>query len=183
MPMLEPLKLTVEQKNLLESEEKRKAFMYTGIAMSRNNEVTLRWSRSSILSLINGAGFSLLGAQLSNHIPVLYLILGIFGMLLCAFWRILNWKTQLWINYWHSCLAKMEPPAPELFVFRVFTGKEWEKVNEWPTFHGLLNFLPYTFGFLWICIGVTFAFVEKKEPPKNPTTIFFQLNTNKGGVP
>ena len=180
--MPEP-QLTEEQKKLIESEEKRKAFMYTGTAMCRNNEVTLRWSRSSILSLINGAGFSLLGAQLSNPIPMLYLILGIFGMLLCAFWRILNWKTQFWINYWQSCLAKMEPPATELFVFRVFTGKEWEKVNKWPTFHWLLNFLPNMFFVLWIAIIAMFSFVEKKEPPKAPTTIFFQFNTNKGGVP
>jgi len=151
--------------------------------MSRNNEVTLRWSRSVMLSFINGAGLSLLGAQLSNPVPMLYIILGIFGMSLCTFWRILNWKTQLWIDYWQSCLASMEPPPTELFVFRVFTGKEWEKVNKWPTFHWLLNFLPNTFFVLWLTIIVTFSFIEKKEPPKTtPTTIFFQFNTNKGGV-
>src|SRR3989338_4524205 len=102
--MPEP-KLTEEQKTLLENEEKIKAYMYTGVAMSRNNEVTLRWSRSVMLSFINGAGLSLLGAQLSNPVPMLYIILGIFGMSLCTFWRILNWKTQLWIDYWQSCLA------------------------------------------------------------------------------
>jgi hypothetical protein len=172
MFMPEPHKMTDEQKA-----------MYTGVAMSRNNEVTLRWSRSTILTLINGAGLSLLGTQLSNPIPILYLILGIFGMSLCSFWWFLNRKTQLWIDYWHSCLAKMEPPHTTLFVFRVFTGTAWERVNKWPTFQWLLNLLPYTFFVVWLIIMAMFLFVEKKEPANNPTIILFQFNTPRGGAP
>ena len=177
--MAEPSKLTEEQKNLLENEEKRKSFMYTGIAMCRNNEVTLRWSRSAILSLINGGILTFMGAQRTHF--YLVLSLGIGAIILCAFWRLLNWKTQIWIDYWNSCLAKMEPPESDLLIFRVFTGTAWRKINKRPTFHNLLNFLPYAFIFLWAGLIVWFAILHKQEPTVNNPIIFFQLNTKGGG--
>ena len=126
--------------------------MYTGIAMSRNYEVNLRWSRSQLLVAVNAIGLSFWGTHLDE--TKFYPVLGIAGVLLAIFWFEINHKTQQWINHWHSCLKEMEPPETELFVFRVFSGKDWAKLNKFPTFHFLLGVMPGAFMAMWICIGL-----------------------------
>jgi len=140
MDVPQPHKMTDDQKA-----------MYTGICMSRNTEVTLRWSRSQMFIAINAVGFSFLATQIGKPgIQPYYLILGVAGLSLGFFWLAINLKTQQWIDHWQSCLKTVEPPDKDLLVFRVFSGKSWESINSFPTFHLLLNVLPIAFTGLWI---------------------------------
>ena len=138
------------------TEEQKIFFMYTGICISRNTEVTLRWSRSQMFVAINAVGFSFLGMQIGKpNIQVYYLILALAGLLLGLFWLAINRKTQQWIDHWQVCLEMIDPPKRdlELGVFRVFSGKSWDSVNKFPTFHFLLNVLPIAFMVLWFSVG------------------------------
>lgn len=48
--------------------------MYTGIAISRNTEVNLRWARSQLFIFVNFGGFSFLATQTpSRHLYILNL--------------------------------------------------------------------------------------------------------------
>ena len=142
-------------------QDQRKMQMYTGLANFRNNEVSLRWQRSLLMIVLNTAGLPFLNIQTAT--PFLYQVLGVSFLLLCAYWLTLNWKTQLWINYWQGRLALVDPPESNLLEFRVFTGTEWERVNQRPTFHQLLNVLPVAFMVVWFSVLVSSLWVSPKE--------------------
>jgi hypothetical protein len=123
---------------------------------------------------VNAVGFSFLGTQVGKpDTQVYYLILGLAGLLLGSFWLIINWKTQQWIDHWQSCLKVIDPPDRDLFVFRVFSGKSWDSVNSFPTFHLLLNVLPVVFTGVWIVVGAV---------PYYQEVINWVSNLFKGGV-
>ena len=183
--MLKVSTMTKEQKA---KEEKRKENSFTGLAASRNNEATLRYARSTIVTVINLGAFSFLGTQLSNPIPILYFILGLIGMSSCVFWLIINKKAQNRIDYWNNRLARLEPPETEPSEFRIFTGEGWRKFNKWPTFQSFFDLVPITFLTLWIVVlGVSFVIERKQLEERVPITLFqFQFkifnknNTLKG---
>ncbi len=172
--MAEPPKMTDEQKA---KEEKRKEGAFTGLAGSRNGDANLRYARSAIVATINAAAFSFLGFQMANPIPALYLVLGIMGLLSCAFWFIINRKAQARIDYWHMCLAKLEPPETEASEFRIFTGEEWRKLNRWPNFQVLFNLLPITFAILWLGVLFMPPVIEKKLVEEKTPLVIFQFNS------
>lgn len=83
-------------------------------------------------------------------VELCYLI-GVIGMGLCIFWLRANKRTQERINYWQGCLARTEPPESHLLVYRVFTGREWQKLSKPPRVYAI-NFLPYIFISIWIIV-------------------------------
>lgn len=120
--------------------------MYTGMAMSRNTEVTLRWSRSQMFMIINSAMLSLLFARDTTFL--LFLTLGVFGMIMASVWFLINMKSQQWVEYWQTRLAQIKH-AEEPDTVNVFIGLEWDTINRGPTFHRLLSILPVGFSLLW----------------------------------
>src|SRR5258706_4283296 len=96
--------------------------MYTGMAMSRNTEVTLRCSRSQMFMIISAAMLSLV---FSRDIGFgILLSLGIVGLIMSSVWFVINEKSQQWVEYWQARLAQIrheeEPNAVNVFI-----GPEW----------------------------------------------------------
>ncbi len=130
--------------------------MYTGMAISRNTEVTLRWSRSQMFMIINSAMLSIVFTRDASF--WLLLFLGIFGMIMAAVWLMINEKSQQWVEYWQTRLAQikhMEEPD----TVNVFIGPEWETINKGLTFHKLLKILPSVFVAVWIGVLI-FSFTR-----------------------
>lgn len=111
--------------------------------------------------VLNTAGLPFLNVP--NATPLLYRILGVSFLFLCAFWMALNRTTQRWIDYWQGRLALIDPPESILAEFRIFTGTEWKKVNQWPTFHQLLTVLPLAFMIVWFSVLVASFWITPKE--------------------
>lgn len=125
--------------------------MYTGMAMCRNTEVTLRWSRSQMFMIINSAMLSLVFTQGAGF--WLFFCLGLFGIGMAVVWILINRKSQQWVEYWQTRLAQIKH-AEEPDTVNVFIGPEWDKINKGPTFHRLLSILPFVFTLLWIIVFV-----------------------------
>ncbi len=121
--------------------------MYTGMAMSRNTEVTLRWSRSQMFMIINSAMLSVVFTRDASFLLLLFL--GLFGIGIALVWLMINEKSQQWVEYWQTRLAQIkheEEPA----TVNVFIGPEWDTINKGWTFHRLLTILPRGFAIVWI---------------------------------
>ncbi len=132
--------------------------MYTGMAISRNTEVTLRWSRTQMFMLINSALFTLLFTKDAGL--WLFAGLGFFGVIIGVIWFLINRKTQQWVDYWQTRLAQItHTDEPNMGTVNVFVGAEWDKINKGATFYKLLYILPILFGALWISIFV-FSFTK-----------------------
>ena len=125
--------------------------MYNGICQCRNNQIVLRWSISQLFVVINLGALSLLGTQKIDQGA--YLWFGVVGFAMNGLWVMVNLKSQAWVVYWNTVLAKMEPPEMELSKFRVFTGIDWNTVNKRPTFHAYLNLIGIFFCAISIAIG------------------------------
>ncbi len=130
--------------------------MYTGMAMSRNTEVTLRWSRSQMFMIINSAMLSIVFTRDAGF--WLLFFLGLFGMGMAVVWLMINEKSQQWVDYWQTRLAQIrheEEPA----TVNVFVGSEWDAINKGLTFHKLLRVLPWGFALVWIVV-VCVSFIK-----------------------
>ena len=123
--------------------------MYTGMAMSRNTEVTLRWSRSQMFMIINSAMLSLVFSRDAGF--WLFLLLGLFGLIMAGVWFFINEKSQQWVEYWQTRLAKIKH-EDEPTTVNVFIGSEWDTINKGVTFHKLLTFLPGVFAVAWVIV-------------------------------
>lgn len=121
--------------------------MYTGMAMSRNTEVTLRWSRSQMFMIINSAMLSIVFTRDAGF--GLLLLLGIFGLGMAMVWFMINEKSQQWVDYWQTRLAQIRHEE-EPNTVNVFIGPEWDTINKGWTFHRLLAILPKAFAVVWI---------------------------------
>lgn len=111
--------------------------MFTGIAMSRNNEVTLRWQRNAMFMLIHSTGFSFIG--LHPPTPIFMIIISVVGMTLGLFWVLINWRTQQWIRFWNQRLEEMEQDAEDVLRVRIYSSVGFKKVDsDFPTFHQIL---------------------------------------------
>lgn len=130
--------------------------MYTGMAMSRNTEVTLRWSRSQMFMIINSAMLSLVFTRDMSFLP--FLLLGLLGMLIAIVWLIINEKSQQWVEYWQARLAQIKHTEDPDTV-NVFIGPEWDAINKGFTFHALLRILPGAFMGVWIFV-IAFSFTK-----------------------
>lgn len=130
--------------------------MYTGMAMSRNTEVTLRWSRSQMFMIINSAVLSLAFSKDAGF--WLLFFLGFFGMGMASVWFIINEKSQQWIEYWQARLAQIKH-EDEPDTVNVFVGPEWDIINKGWTFPNLLRILSLGFGLLWIGVFI-FSFTR-----------------------
>lgn len=130
--------------------------MYTGMAMSRNTEVTLRWSRSQMFMIINSALLSLVFSKDAGF--GLFLLLGLFGIGMAVVWILINEKSQQWVEYWQTRLAQIRHEEEPTTV-NVFIGPEWDVINKGVTFHKLLRMLPAGFALIWIVV-VCFSFTK-----------------------
>ena len=128
------------------TEDQRMTMMYTGLASCFSTERRLAWSRSQLLTAINIASFPLFVTTTSIELRY---ILSFVGMVMSSFWYwIINKRSRARINYWQDCLARMEPAATYLLVFRVFTGSESKVISKRPLFY-IVNLLPLMFIFIW----------------------------------
>ena len=125
--------------------------MYTGMAMCRNTEVTLRWARSQMFMLINSAMFSLVFTQQKAFWK--FAILSWLGVLLCVLWFLINHKTQQWVEYWQTRLAQIKHEE-EPSTVNVFIGPEWDRINKGSTFYRLISILPIAFAMFWFTVFV-----------------------------
>lgn len=125
--------------------------MYTGMAMSRNTEVTLRWSRSQMFMIINSAMLSLVFSKDAGF--WLFFLLGLFGVGMAIVWLFINEKSQQWVEYWQNRLAQItHTDEPNTGTVNVFIGSEWDAINKGFTFHTLLRILPGAFVLVWIIV-------------------------------
>ena len=125
--------------------------MYTGMAMSRNTEVTLRWSRSQMFMIINSAMLSVIFTKDAGF--WLFFLVSIFGMGMAAVWLMINQKSQQWVEYWQARLAQItHTDEPNTGTVNVFIGPEWDAINKGWTFHRLLTILPAGFTLVWIVV-------------------------------
>lgn len=83
--------------------------------------------------------------------------MGLLGITISVFWLFVNWRIRNRINYWLSCLAKMELIESHLLVFRVFTGGQSETIRKPPRIYAI-NLLPWMLGSLWV-IAITITLV------------------------
>lgn len=136
------------------SEEQRMTMMYTGLANCFHGERALGWSRSQLLSAINFFALPLFAAIESTDLR--YLVAGI-ATIINVVWFGANRRSRRRINYWQSCLAKLEPPEPYLYVFRVFTGPDSQPITKPPMIYAV-NLLAWTFVVIWmIAFGNTYS--------------------------
>ncbi len=126
--------------------------MYTGMAMSRNTEVTLRWSRSQMFMIINSAMASLALSKDATFIMTLFL--SFLGAGMVVVWFLINQKSQQWVEYWQTRLAQIKhvDDEPGKETVNVFVGPEWDAINTGWTFHRLLSIMPYLFTVVWIFV-------------------------------
>lgn len=130
--------------------------MYTGMAISRNTEATLRWSRSQMFMIINSAMLSLVFTKDAGF--WLLLFLGLFGLAMAAVWFLINMKSQQWVEYWQTRLAQIKH-TEEPDTVNMFIGPEWDTINKGWTFHKLLRILPIVFAAVWIVVFI-FSFIQ-----------------------
>lgn len=126
--------------------------MYTGIAISRNTEVNLRWSRSQMFIFINFGGVSFLATQIPSR--GLHIVVGVVGIILGVVWMLANWRAQKWVEYWNSRLAAVEGTEPHPVTTPVYRGPEWEKANSQFGFPHMLMALAVIFTLMWFTIVV-----------------------------
>ncbi len=126
--------------------------MYTGMAISRNTEVNLRWSRSQMFIVVNFGGISFLATQTPSR--GLHIVVGVVGILLGAVWMFANWRAQKWVEYWNSRLAAVENAEPNPVTTPVYRGPEWDKANSQLGFPHLLIILAAIFTLLWFAVVV-----------------------------
>lgn len=129
--------------------------MYTGMAILRNTEVTLRWSRSQMFMIINSALLSLVFSKDASF--TLFLLLSLFGIVMAVVWFLINEKSQQWVEYWQARLAQIRHEEEPTTV-NVFIGPEWDAINKGWTFHRLLKILPKAFAVVWtivFCLSFT----------------------------
>lgn len=159
--MPEPPELTEEQKQLIEREEVRKGTWITGLVGCHNNQIALRWQISALLGAINAAVIPFWATQIHN--PRVRFGTAIFAGFANAIWLLLNKKSQLWITFWNSALARIEPPKTEPEKFRVFSGPEWKEINKFPTFHFYMNLIAWGFIIAWLLLAfMQFSFPERR---------------------
>jgi len=159
--MPEPPRLTEEQKEHQEEEERRKGSWVTGVVACRNNQIALRWQISALLGAINSAVIPFWATQIHN--PWVRFWTAIFAVFANTLWLFLNKKSQLWIDFWNSALARMEPPETEAGKFRVFSGLEWKEVSKFPAFHFYMNLIASGFMVAWFFLAfVQFSFPERR---------------------
>lgn len=121
--------------------------MYTGLCNCLVAEGSFRWTRSQMLAIVNGAGIPLLIALMVSF--NFYYVIGVVGIILCAFWFRANYRSQERIDFWRECLAGMEPAQSLLLVYRVFTSAKWKDLSK-PPLVPAVNALPYIFLVIWL---------------------------------
>lgn len=105
--------------------------MYTGMAMSRNTEITLRWSRSQFFLIIHVALASVVGAaQQRGLLPLgLLTIACTVGILAGILWLLTNVRTNRWVQYWESRLRTVETTEPTPVTHGLYSGAEFEQLR------------------------------------------------------
>lgn len=134
--------------------------MYTGIAMSRNTEVTLRWSRSQMFIILHSAAFSLVAARpLPSHFNF---VMGGVGVAMAILWFVTIWRTDQWVDYWQSRLSALERSEHQPIQIYVYEGPDFQRVSSRPpTFHQILLALPIAAAIGWIVHIVTAFYTLK----------------------
>lgn len=106
--------------------------------------------------IINSAMLSVVFARDAGF--WLLFLVSIFGMIMAAAWLVINEKSQQWVDYWQTRLAKIKHEE-EPTTINVFIGPEWDSINKGWTFHRLLTILPGVFAVVWIGVFV-FSFTR-----------------------
>lgn len=131
--------------------------MYAGICTCYNTQLNLLQSRSWLFTLINLAGLPIITIR---PVPGTFFYVSNVGFLLCYLWIAINRQSKRLVDYWESLLASIDPPETHLFVFRVFSGRLWEKANEPFAQNPFVRFIvqlrldvfSYFFLYLWLFI-------------------------------
>ena|SRR3989344_714184 len=126
--------------------------MYTGMAISRNTEVTLRWSRSQMFILLHSAALTFFA---SRPLSRLHLLLAFGGFLMAVLWWFTIWRTEHWVEYWQSRLRAVEKSQESPVQTYVYEGPEFQSVSSrLPSFHQILLSLPVLAGMIWFTLLV-----------------------------
>lgn len=123
--------------------------MYKAIVSVRNNEITLRWTRTQLFFLIHSAGLSLVVTQLEAGTATYLWACGI-GMFLGVLWFLTTRRIGHWVVYWDLRLSALEnyPPQP----IRVFSGREYVRAQRGITTHHILLLLSLLFVAIWLML-------------------------------
>lgn len=132
--------------------------MYTGTALCRNTEVTLRWSRSQMFTILNSAILSF-AYDIPKENTRFRIFISLVGLLIVALWMVSNWRAEVWVRYWRSRLEAFERNKPDPGSVNVFDSVVYDQPNGVPTHHHLLMLLSGLFGLLW-CVFCVSAFTQ-----------------------
>ena len=123
--------------------------MYKAVVSVRNNEITLRWTRTQLFFLIHSAGLSLVVTQLKAE-SATYISACAVGVFLGLLWLLTTHRIGHWVMYWDLRLSALEnyPPQP----VRVFSGREYAAAQRGFTTHHVLLLLSGLFSAIWMIL-------------------------------
>lgn len=138
--------------------------IYTALVSTRNNEVTLRWTRTQLFFLIHSAALSLVNtsAQFKIGTP-LHIFACAVGITLGLVWYFTTIRAREWLDYWDTRLAALERAQPQSVM--VFGGPEYAEVYSGFRIHHILLTLVGIFVIIWVVLGSISAltFLSKNE--------------------
>jgi len=120
--------------------------MYAAVTTIRNNEVTLRWTRTQLFFLIHSASLSFAGTQLILGTR-LFTAVCVVGFILSILWLLATKRIGHWVNYWNSRLVALENVDSQ--PVRIFGGREYERAVRGFTVHWVLLALVVLFMAIW----------------------------------
>ena len=127
--------------------------MYSATVALRNNEVTLRWTRTQVFFLIHSAALSFVVSQLKrgelSHIGAC-----VTGIFLAVLWFMLTKRVRHWIDYWDDRLNKLESKTSPPQKIRIFGGRSHTKVTKGFTAHAILVSLGLVFLMMWSALFI-----------------------------
>ena len=125
--------------------------MYAAAVLLRNNEVTLRWTRTQIFFLIHSAGLSLIVTQFKEESFARFLGC-LLGLALAGLWWRLTIRIGGWVSYWVGRLAALENLGPPPAV-RIFSGSPYRTAMRGFTAHEILLWLVRVFSAAWFLLA------------------------------
>lgn len=131
--------------------------LYNALILLRNQEATLRWTRSQLFIIIHSAGFSVTMNQYAqqNINEAFLIIAGVIGLILSGIWFFITIRANEWLHFWHFRLSAIEKhitDTPE----RVFESNEYTKMvrHRKITIGRMLMVTIFVFGLLWSAVFV-----------------------------
>jgi hypothetical protein len=132
------------------------------LAIHRNGEAQLRWSRASIFLVLNtsliAAGTFIYARKNSEGVEllddrtkwILLTSIALAGLLLSLFWLAANIRANRWINFWNSKIAAIETVALEAPERAIATAEFRQLHTDTFSFHHILSGLIGGFLLVWV---------------------------------